>query len=348
MKSFHEAREQKARRRALHYVEQLFSGGATREQTEKIAAWRLESATNAQQFDAVLNTWSQLEDLAEDADVQAWCETGPQTGASRHWRYSLTALAATVLVVVAVFLMPLWDDTAVPVNNKLVRYTTEVGEQQTVQLSDGSQITLNTNSHLLVDFTGAYRRAILDRGEVYFDIAADPGRPFKIEFGTQAVTVLGTQFNVRKLRSRITVAVAEGLVALHPKTEVASAITMQGKSPDSEYSLAEHHRIAAGDVAIIDEFGEQPLTIQRGTDISKYASWRDGRVEFRQEPLYKVVQEINRYTLRKLVIEDMRIMELKVSAVLHIQELDTVLAGLEASLPVEIRRYPENIVLTKK
>ncbi|MEJ0039600.1 MAG: FecR domain-containing protein [Gammaproteobacteria bacterium] len=63
------------------------------------------------------------------------------------------------------------------------RYTTPVGGLASVPIRDGSKITLNTNSQVRVALTKAERRVDLRQGEVFFEVAKDPMRPFVVEAG---------------------------------------------------------------------------------------------------------------------------------------------------------------------
>src|SRR3569833_3065681 len=59
-------------------------------------------------------------------------------------------------------------------------YETAVGEQRTLILSDGTKVTLNTNSALTVRYTRSERRTYLNRGEAMFEVAKNPRRPFLV------------------------------------------------------------------------------------------------------------------------------------------------------------------------
>ena len=59
---------------------------------------------------------------------------------------------------------------------KAKSYSTATGERETLSLSDGSQIELNTNTSLRARMTtGAERQVWLDKGEAYFQVKHDPG-----------------------------------------------------------------------------------------------------------------------------------------------------------------------------
>lgn len=72
------------------------------------------------------------------------------------------------------------------------------GEQQSVTLSDGTVLHLNSGSRLTypAEFTGGSRTVFMD-GEAYLDVAKDPGCPFVIKSQNVDIKVLGTSFNFR-------------------------------------------------------------------------------------------------------------------------------------------------------
>ena len=77
--------------------------------------------------------------------------------------------------------------------------TTGKGEQVTISLPDGTQVTLNAESRLsynLSNFNSDERRVAFD-GEGYFRVAKNPSSPFSITAKGLKVSVLGTTFNLR-------------------------------------------------------------------------------------------------------------------------------------------------------
>ena len=57
-------------------------------------------------------------------------------------------------------------------------YTTEIGEQSSVPLQDGSLVMLNTRSAMRVAYSEEYRDVHLSDGEALFDVARESGRHF--------------------------------------------------------------------------------------------------------------------------------------------------------------------------
>lgn len=75
--------------------------------------------------------------------------------------------------------------------------TTPRGGQYQLILADGTQVWLNAASSLRypTSFTGTERTVEL-KGEAYFEVAKDKGKPFKVLVNDMNVKVLGTHFDV--------------------------------------------------------------------------------------------------------------------------------------------------------
>jgi transmembrane sensor len=112
---------------------------------------------------------------------------------SRHYVPAL-ALAASLLLTVSVLIKPL--------GYYFADYSTSPGQQRQITLADGSQITLNTDSAISVDFDPQQRRIRLIAGEAYFTIAPDNGRPFVVTTDEGEVQALGTAFDITCKRTR--------------------------------------------------------------------------------------------------------------------------------------------------
>jgi len=69
--------------------------------------------------------------------------------------------------------------------------------QQQLVLSDGTRLWLNAESSIKFPSVFArHQREVEVTGEVYFEVAKDPSRPFVVKVNDASVEVLGTHFNV--------------------------------------------------------------------------------------------------------------------------------------------------------
>jgi len=88
------------------------------------------------------------------------------------------------------------------------------GQNRRIDLADGSHVDLGGGSRLLVSLGRSERRVELASadGEAAFDVAKDPARPFVIRAGDHAITVVGTEFDVRRAAGSLMVTVRRGVV----------------------------------------------------------------------------------------------------------------------------------------
>lgn len=172
-------------------------------------------------------------------------------------------------------------------NNEKV-YATAVGGRETIALSDGSRIELNTNTVLRVRTGKSTRMATLERGEAYFDIRHDAARPFVVDVAGHRITDLGTKFTVRDGADRLEVTLLQG------KARVDS--TDASNPPNSAV-------LSPGEVAIATP---QSLTVIKKPkkELDSQMGWRRGVLTFYHATLADAAREFNRYNQRKIVVVD--------------------------------------------
>ena len=288
----------------------------------------------------ILALFASMEGLADDRSIEAIAREHRHLLRERRtkWRLAL-GMAAGILVAIGAALT-YFSPWRGPDDSRLQKYFTRIGEQQTIELDDGSAITLNTAGQLVVDYTEQVRRILMERGEAYFEVAEDSKRPFTVDLGLRSVTAAGTAFNIRKDPERYQVAVIEGAVALHAVTDELPAslpsISIRGPGP---------RRVETGWVAEFDVSSDE-LTAFQPESMNRYRDWRSGMLSFSYEPLSQVVQELNRYSRKKILIEDASVMDLSVVTAIRVTDIDAALHGLEQALRIKVTRYYDRIVIT--
>ncbi|MGH8208538.1 MAG: FecR family protein, partial [Steroidobacteraceae bacterium] len=83
-------------------------------------------------------------------------------------------------------------------------YVTDIGEQRSISLRDGSLIELNARSRLHIRFTAQQRSVDLLEGQALFRVAKDLTRPFVVTSDGTLVRAVGTQFDVYRQKSGTT------------------------------------------------------------------------------------------------------------------------------------------------
>lgn len=354
MKGFENAGND-SRIEAARMTARLYSGELAADDEKKLNDWLNSSDANSTAYNEMLETW----DLAAGLEGRLGeLENRKHTSLSGTATKPL-AVAAGLLLAVSLIALIVFEngfrhsDSVASGAENTVSYVTEVGEQKRIGLPDGSVVHLNTNSRIIADYSGRDRRIALVRGEAFFEVRADPLRPFTVDVDSRSVTVLGTQFGVHKDGFQMEVSVTEGVVAVHrQQSKVSSSLASSVAAPSGDNpvagSIAGQYRLQAGVIARFSgELGSASSMVDAtySKDLGNYPDWRSGKLVFNNQSLYEVVKEINRYSKIKILIEDSRIMDMKISSSMQLNNIDAALDSFGAVLPLRITRHIDRIVI---
>jgi len=214
-------------------------------------------------------------------------------------RLPLAIAASMILAVSAALLM--WLKV-----NAHVTYETAIGEQRTITLPDGSTIALNARSKVGVKYDDERRSIELIEGQALFRVAKDTARPFVVRSGVASIRAVGTQFDVYRKAGGTVVTVLEGRVAVSgaakPNRAPESTPSAQPYDPSSTATpLAQDAFVSAGEQLIATP---EALTAPKPADVAAATAWLQGRLVFNAAPLSDVLDEFNRHTRRRLVLDD--------------------------------------------
>ena len=243
--------------------------------------------------------------------------TFPQTSsrvpipAAPGGRRRLLAIAASILLATAAVATYILTSRGV--------YTTALGEQRSLALSDGSTVQLNSLSKIRIRYSAHERAVDLLRGEALFHVAKDSTRPFSVHSGQTAVRAVGTRFDVYRKADGTIVTVVEGRVAIHPSL-------LRGEGERDLRNLAAGTELPdvgrqEGGSTIVLTAGEQ-ITVSTNTvrktlnpNLAGATSWTQRQLVFEAASLADVAEEFNRYNERKLVIDPSALGALHISGV---------------------------------
>ena len=213
-------------------------------------------------------------------------------------------------------------------------YETAVGERTTVVLSDGSRVTLNTDTRISADFGGPERKIVLLKGQALFEVTKST-RPFVVQAGDQRVTALGTAFDVHlDGNSKVEVVLLEGSVAIDRAPPGSLHAAGSNVAPEDRIILEPGERL----VAAVNTPRAAELV-----DIELATSWRTGRLIFRDTTLDEVVHEVNRYSVRKLRLgNDPQLKDIRISGVFNSGHSENFASALEVLHPVDVQLTSDN------
>ncbi|GAA0544347.1 FecR family protein [Chitinophaga japonensis] len=207
-------------------LQRYLSGQVSRKETEVVDEW-YQSFNDAAGADL-------SEQEAQQVRAEIWQQVSSQIAVTKTFYLPAWArIAATVLLLAGAALV---SYLLISQRNSPVQYTevrTADGERKTLHMEDGTVLTLNAGTTLLVakDLSEERRLQLVD-GEVFFNVQGDTRRPFIVESGPLVTTVLGTAFNVAAYAGihTLRIAVASGKVSVTGKTGAAADVLEKGRA----------------------------------------------------------------------------------------------------------------------
>ncbi len=289
--------------------------------------------------------------------VDAWLAQGrrPLAGAvppARRippaWRRRslwLAAAAAALVVALTLRYSPLIRSGASPET-----FATDTGQQMQITLPDGSQAILGARSRLTVAYTPQSRNLRLEQGEAFFSVHKNHGWPFRVHVLNDVVTAVGTQFDVRAINNRIEVSVAEGVVQVNADTAAAPSFALAQNSQTLREGM-QLVRVPSGETFSFLSRGESralasPLVMR--IDPRNAAQWRDGWLIYRDEPLREVLNDVARYSNRRIVVTDPDMITQRFTGAVYKDSIAEWIQSLAKAFPVAVTERSSEFVVAPR
>ncbi|MBH1968164.1 MAG: FecR family protein [Pseudomonadales bacterium] len=192
-------------------------------------------------------------------------------------------------------------------------YVSAPGEIRIVTLADQSQVTLDADSAIAVDFSRGERHVQLRRGAGFFSVT-HTGEPFVVDAEKGEVRVLGTQFEVR----------------LQPRG--AQVTVLSGRVGVTAQKNAEQQILTAGQQVA---YGEGAAEKSHAVDSEAQLAWRQGWLNYYKASLADVVEDLGRYYPGRIVLLNDQLAARRVSGSFPSKDPMAVLSSLQGVLGFE-------------
>ncbi|MBR1218971.1 DUF4880 domain-containing protein [Bradyrhizobium sp. U87765 SZCCT0131] len=293
-----EAPDDAVRREAKDWVVHLATGSVTTADLQALAQWRARSAAHDRAYAQACRLWGQIE-----APLRALAPATAAPRVSRPARAVLGrraflggALAASAAAVAGVALvrppLEMWPS----LDALAADYHTGTGEQRRVAVADAAAIEMNTRTSLNV---GGADTVELISGEAAVSAYA---RPVVVRAAAGRISASEAQFTVRCNGAQVRVTGLAGQV----EVTCAARRAVIGAGQQIVYAGGDLSQIAAVNPEIV-------------------AGWRDGLLIFQDEPLARVIEEVNRYRPGRIVLMNTALGERRITARFKLARLDAVL-----------------------
>ncbi len=317
------------------------SGNATQDEQREVEKWRAESNENAEVFLEASDIWhTQL--ASEDYDVEAALSAVSKRISSddenpefevnqqpstltthKNWYRYAAAVALLILGGLAFLFSNQFE-------NNTIRYSAELGEIKTVQLADGSTITLNGGAVLThkEDFN-ANNRQVRISGKAFFEIERNESKPFVIESNGTQITVLGTSFLVNTDQQKTEVVVSEGKVAF--------------KSTDSNNNEV---ILTGGDAGVFDK-SDDSLLKSKNTN-KNYLAWKDKNIVFDKSTIKDVINVLEDVYKIDIEVKQEKILNCELTATFKERSIESVMNIIGQTFTFKIDKKGNNYLLDGK
>jgi transmembrane sensor len=334
---------------AVYWMARRRLGTLSSADAQRFQRWLADPTCRAE-YDALEAVSERVGAFAADAELRkmrAEALATPPPARRLHQRpFALAAVAAAMaaIVVVDVAGHRLLELTATPKSAAVavraqapIRYTTGIGETRVLTLDDGSVVTLNTATVLVVDFASDERDVRLIAGQAMFQVAKDANRPFVVAAGDRRITAVGTAFEVRVDTDRVAVVLVEGRIVVDP---------LKPKGLVRVLPELDRYNLTAGEQLIASP--DAPVAVANA-DTERATSWRQGQLIFRNDTVAVAIAEMNRYSTSQLIVDDPEIAALRISGVFKTTHPENFIAAITSSYPIETdKRSPSVTALVRR
>lgn len=164
-------------------------------------------------------------------------------------------------------------DTATTFNT----LSTQKGEQFSLVLADGTEVTLDAASSITfpVTFDGRERKVIVT-GQVYLKVTHNARQPFVVSVGDQIIRDIGTEFNIDAYADEgdIKTTLLQGSIKVSKAT--ASVVLQPGQQALSN-----------------DDEGK--ITVLKNADLESAVAWKNGLFEYDNADIQTVMRQFARW-----------------------------------------------------
>lgn len=293
--------------------------------TEQAAAWFLRrqegncSDAELQEFENWLDANATHRSEYQQY-VQLWHNLDQVGGVTTPSRRRKARASIALAVLITIFGTMQWSTSREEI------ISTALGQRQHIVLADGTAVDMNTATVLRVAMSGYTRKVTLEQGEALFNVVHSALRPFEVHAGSGILRDIGTSFNVARENEKITVAVLEGEVQVRLDNPNSAAVTLHG---------GEQVAYSAHDRSAISAVNTRAAT-----------AWREGRMIFHDTPLAEVINQINRYHPRQIILTDAGLNGLKVSGEFNTADREGLLRALKMLFPLSSEELGEVTTLS--
>lgn len=305
---------------ASTWLERVHSGTWSEEDQSSLDRWLTQSSVHRVAYWRLEDAWSQASRLSALRTPNTRNAAQPRRIVPVFVRTAVVVFVCGAIGVIAT------NYTAKP---KTQAYATGLGGRESLALSDGSRIELNTDTALRIATNGHQRTVWMDKGEAYFQIKHDAAHPFVVFASGHRITDIGTKFLVRQDKGRIEVSLVEG----------------RARVDASSFTNGSSAVLTPGEVAIATATNLS-VTRKSPQKLVNQLDWRHDQITFSETTLADAATEFNRYNTAKLIVSDPAIAKIKINGTFPTDGAEMFARVAQHIWQLRIKKRGEDIVIS--
>ncbi|WP_034105534.1 MULTISPECIES: FecR domain-containing protein [Pseudomonas] len=293
---------------AIEWMVYLRSGEATAEDESAFLTWRAQRPEHEQACTRIESTLGKMPSHLSAVSSQS--VRSVLLAPSRRREFLRTALSVAVVGTMGGWLV----NRTYPVGDMLADVTTRTSQRRTLQLSDGSSLTLNARSaaNINIDMQSGSRKIRLVSGEMILNVAPSQ-QPFLVQIGRAIIEVKDGRFSLREVSDGFRVVALNGGVRATARGDTKLLSVGQGAT-----------------------FGPEGFRVFP-VSIGAESSWLRGVLEVNDQPLSVVIDALRNYRTG-IVRLDPAAASLRVSGLFPLDDTDFAIEALAQTMPIVVRR----------
>jgi transmembrane sensor len=311
----------------------LSSGTASAQDQQHFEQWRALDPVHERAWQALHTMEQALDAVAPSAKTLltqsiVLADQQSQSAGKRQSRFKQLGIGA-----IAVFALGLLVNQLAPWQQQS-HFATPLGQRADYTLSDGTRLTLNTNTSVDIQYALFTREIVLNDGEIYVETGKDSQalfgrRAFWVKTRQAGLQAIGTRFSVYQQETGTRLHVSEGIVAMHTLAH----------PPVRAYAHESYRMQDANSLPQKQALPEQDPT-----------AWLEDVIVAKQMRLDALLAELLRYQALP-VTYDVEVGKLTVSGVFQLNRADPAEHALQTiaqTLPIRVTKRHDQIVIRKK
>lgn len=277
-----------------NYLNKLLSGNIDSHEKDKLHSYISSSFKDKELDELMQQHWDGIEtkgleknDLfLQQLKAKIWNKiSGTEIKQKKilSWNSYLTRIAAVLfipLLISSIYLFYLLSQSdAMNGQSAMQQVFASPGSRVHFILPDKSEVWLNSGSTLEypINLNSQKQRKVKLSGQGYFNVAHDEKHPFFVESGNLNIKVLGTSFDV----------------STYSNDPFASSTLEKGSIALLDLNGKEIAWLTPGQKVLLDK--ETNKYCIKEVDTQLTTSWKDGKIIFKNTPLYEVAKQLERW-----------------------------------------------------